>query len=82
MDDPDVADDNEVVFLPSGYKREDRDASVEVLSIKNTDAQSARILITTSVMDNGVNLKDKQLKNGVFNSGSGGIAGNQQKLRL
>lgn len=63
LDDPDVADDNEVVFLSSGYKREDRDASAEVLSIKNTDAQSARILITTSVMDNGVNLKDRQLKN-------------------
>lgn len=62
-DELDTIGDDEVVFLSSSYKREDGDSLDEVLSIKNRYAQSARILIATSVMDNGINLKDAQLKN-------------------
>lgn len=62
-DEFDILDDDRVVFLSSGYKREHGDSLEEVLSIKNRYAQSARILIATSVMDNGINLKDVQLKN-------------------
>lgn len=53
----------DVVFLSAGYKNKHDDARNEVESIKNENIQSARILITTSVMDNGINIKDNQLKN-------------------
>ena len=62
-DELDILDDDKVVFLSSGYKKEHGEPLEEVLSIKNRYAQSARILIATSVMDNGINLKDVQLKN-------------------
>jgi len=53
----------DVVFLSSGYRREEGDPAEEVQAIKNSNAQSARILIATSVLDNGINLKDERLNN-------------------
>ncbi|MDE7176353.1 MAG: DEAD/DEAH box helicase family protein [Lachnospiraceae bacterium] len=53
----------DVVFLSSGYRREGGDPEEEVQVIKKDNVQSARILIATSVMDNGINLKDERLNN-------------------
>ena len=53
----------DVVFLSAGYKKVGGDAAEEMQAIKNDSVQSARILIATSVMDNGVSLKDDRLNN-------------------
>lgn len=53
----------DVVFLSSGYRREGGNPAEEVQVIKNHNVQSARVLIATSVLDNGINLKDERLNN-------------------
>lgn len=53
----------DVVFLSSGYKREGGEAAEEAQTIRNDNVQSARVLIATSVLDNGINLKDDRLNN-------------------
>lgn len=55
--------EKDVVFLSSGYKRAGGDAAEEVQIIKSDSMQSARVLIVTSVMDNGISLKDDRLNN-------------------
>lgn len=53
---------NQVVFVTSGYKYE-AEALNEVTQIIDQEMQSARILIATSVLDNGINIKDVGLRN-------------------
>lgn len=53
----------QVIFLSSGYKREGGEAAEEAKAIKNDNEQMARVLIVTSVLDNGINLKDDRLNN-------------------
>ena len=60
-----VDKDKEVVFVDSIYKS-DAEGFNEMTQIANKDMQSARILIATAVLDNGINLKDIKLKNMVI----------------
>ena len=53
---------NKIVMLSSDY-RHHKDGEEEVTEIKQEERQSARILISTSVMDNGISLKDIELRN-------------------
>lgn len=56
---------NDVVFISSGYKY-DTEGVNEFRQITDQEIQSARVLIATSVLDNGINLKDTELKNMVI----------------
>ncbi len=51
-----------VILITSGYKR-DHDSTDEVDRIIRTQAPSAKILIVTAVLDNGVNIKDIDVRN-------------------
>lgn len=53
---------DKVVFVTARYKQ-DESSLQEVDHITSEQKQSARILITTSVMDNGITLKDEELRN-------------------
>ena len=55
-------DDGNVVMISSGFE-DSKDSAMEVDYIKKDSRQSAKVLITTSVMDNGISLKDIQLRN-------------------
>lgn len=61
----DGVNDEKVIFVNSRYK-DDTESLNEMAQIKDRDMQSARILIATSVLDNGINLKDTELKNMVI----------------
>lgn len=54
--------EDEVVFIFSGYEDE-VESEKQVREIINNKKQSAQILISTSVMDNGITLKDIELRN-------------------
>ena len=51
-----------VIFLSTDYRRK-LENIYEVESIAQTQKQSAKVLICTSVMDNGISLKDLELRN-------------------
>lgn len=51
-----------VKFITSDYKF-DVEATGEVFNIRNTSKQEAKVLIATSVLDNGINLSDAELRN-------------------
>lgn len=51
-----------VAFITSGYKS-DPDSMNQVKSIISDRKQSAKILIATSVLDNGISLEDEELRN-------------------
>ena len=55
-------DDENVVMLSSDYENS-QDSAREVNYIRKDNKQSAKVLISTSVMDNGINLKDILLRN-------------------
>ena len=55
-------DDSEIVMLSSDYDKEEESANEVVRIVKNSE-QSAKVLISTSVMDNGISLKDISLRN-------------------
>ena len=55
-------DDGNVVMISSDFEAS-KDSTREVNYIKKDNRQSAKVLITTSVMDNGISLKDIQLRN-------------------
>lgn len=57
--------DNEITFVTSGY-RYDEEGLGEVKHITDREMQSVRILISTAVLDNGINLKDINLRNMVI----------------
>ena len=54
--------DKKVIMLSSDYAEESESAQ-EVYSIQKDNRQSAKVLISTSVMDNGISLIDIQLRN-------------------
>lgn len=54
-----------VVFVNSWYK-DDAESLNEMAQITDRDMQSARVLIATAVLDNGINLKDIELRNMVI----------------
>lgn len=54
--------DKKVIMLSSDYAEESESAQ-EVYSIQKNNQQSAKVLISTSVMDNGISLTDTQLRN-------------------
>lgn len=56
---------NQAVFVSSGYKYDTRGLN-EFRQIADYEIQSARVLIATSVLDNGINLKDAKLRNMVI----------------
>lgn len=58
----DEEDDGNVVMISSDFE-DSKDSAREVNYIKKDNRQSAKVLITTSVMDNGISLKDIQLRN-------------------
>lgn len=51
-----------VVFITSGYA-EEQDSANQVGEIIHNNKQSVKVLIATSVLDNGINLKDIELRN-------------------
>ena len=51
-----------VTFITTDYKKEE-DSLREVVEISRESMFSKRILITTAVLDNGVNIKDLELRN-------------------
>lgn len=53
---------SEVVFITADYAANPESAN-EVNVIVRSNKQSAKVLITTSVLDNGVNIKDDELRN-------------------
>ena len=55
-------DESEVTFITSDY-REDDDAMDEVQFLAKKKKQGSRIVITTSVLDNGISLHDMELRN-------------------
>lgn len=55
-------DSESVVMLSSDYENT-QDSAQEVNYIRKDNKQSAKVLISTSVMDNGINLKDILLRN-------------------
>lgn len=57
--------ERDVILLSSGYKR-DQEATDEVDRIIRTQASSAKVLIVTAVLDNGVNIKDLDVRNVVL----------------
>ncbi|MDE6662081.1 MAG: DEAD/DEAH box helicase family protein [Lachnospiraceae bacterium] len=54
--------DSKVIMISSGYKH-DKEGKEEVDRIIQSCAQSSQVLIATSVLDNGVNIKDIELRN-------------------
>lgn len=50
------------IFIASSYKKE-KESLDEVNEIVKNDKSSMRVLIATSVLDNGINLKDIELRN-------------------
>ncbi len=58
-------DDDQIVFLKADYKKSDQEF-MEYERITKEQRQKARILISTAVMDNGVSLKDLELRNVVL----------------
>lgn len=58
----DMVNENIVAFITSDYEQ-DSDSANEIKSIVSTDKQNAKVLIATSVLDNGINLKDVELRN-------------------
>ena len=54
--------DNKVIMLSSGYMRDQR-TTEEVDRIVRTSVPSAKVLITNSFLDNGVNIKDMDVRN-------------------
>lgn len=56
------SDKEDVVFITAGYMNEPESAK-EVDDIIRFNKQSARVLIATSVLDNGINIKDIELRN-------------------
>lgn len=56
---------NDPILISSGYKR-DKKGNDEVDRIIKDDVPSAKVLITTSVLDNGINIKDIELRNVVL----------------
>ena len=59
---PSESIDKEVYMLSSGYKR-DPEGNEQVDHIVEKNVPLARIFITTSVLDNGVNIEDIELRN-------------------
>ncbi len=60
-----IDNDKGVVFVDSNYKN-NAEGLNEMTQIVDKDMQSANVLIATSVLDNGINLKDIKLKNMVI----------------
>lgn len=58
----DMVNKSIVAFITSDYEQ-DSDSANEIKSIVSTDKQNAKVLIATSVLDNGINLKDVELRN-------------------
>ena len=56
------SDKEDVVFITAGYMNEPESAK-EVDKIIRSSKQVARVLIATSVLDNGINIKDIDLRN-------------------
>lgn len=56
------SDKEDVVFITAGYMNE-LESAKEVDEIIRSNKQSARVLIATSVLDNGINIKDINLRN-------------------
>lgn len=54
--------DDDLVMITSGYKR-DKEADKQVERIIKEDVPLAKVFITTSVLDNGINIKDIELRN-------------------
>lgn len=63
-----LRDENAAVFLDSTSKTKQSQDGRIFREIAETDQFSCRVLIATSVLDNGVNLKDDQLTNIVIDS--------------
>ena len=61
-DDQETYREDKVVFITSDYES-DMDGINEVNEITRNSRQSVKILIATSVLDNGINLKDIELRN-------------------
>ncbi len=59
-----------VCLLYSAYWNESEEAWCEMNHIVDNERQSSTVLIATSVMDNGVSLKDTELRNMVINTDS------------
>lgn len=57
-----VPSKNEVAFITSDYEL-DPDSSIEVDTIVSKNKTLAKVLIATSVLDNGINIKDMELRN-------------------
>lgn len=55
-------DESGVAFITSDYREED-DAMNEVQFLAKKKKQGSRIVITTSVLDNGISLHDRELRN-------------------
>ena len=62
---PSESINGKVRLITSGYKQ-DQDAVDEVDRIIRTQAPSAKVLIVTSVLDNGVNIRDIDVRNVVL----------------
>lgn len=60
-----IDNDKGVVFVDANYKN-NAEGLNEMTQIVDKDMQSANVLIATSVLDNGINLKDTKLKNMVI----------------
>ena len=54
--------DEKVLFLSSGYRNDQLELE-EIRVITTQQRQSMKVLICTSVMDNGISLKDEELRN-------------------
>lgn len=55
-----------VVMITATYRNDEEAAEVVDEIVENSTIEKADIVISTSVMDNGINLKDKNLKNFVL----------------
>ena len=55
-------DKNIVAFITSEYEK-DVNSFNEMKTLANSSKQSAKVLIVTSVLDNGINIKDVELRN-------------------
>ena len=55
-------DKNIVAFITSEYEQ-DVNSFNEMKTLANSSKQSAKVLIVTSVLDNGINIKDVELRN-------------------
>lgn len=57
-----LKEDEDVIFLSADYRNQSVGLG-EVNKITSEQKQSAKVLICTSVMDNGISLKDEELRN-------------------